>query len=103
MKIKHKLIISYLAVVFFSILLVAIPIFLTQTSALKEDLQKNSEAQLEIVRLSIDSFFEKPSKIVMDTEPYIAKGDLILEQTQQNPRDNIAGELGLTNYVCGNK
>ena len=27
----------------------------------------------------------------------------ILEQTQQNPRDNIAGELGLTNYVCGNK
>ena len=95
MKIKHKLIISYLAVVFFSILLVAIPIFVTQISALKEDLQKNSEAQLEIVRLSIDSFFEKPSKIVMDTEPYIAKGNLVLEQTQQDFQKMIDGNPSL--------
>ena len=103
MKIKHKLVISYIAVVLFSILLVAIPIFSTQIAALKEDLQKNSEAQLEIVRLSIDSFFDKPSKIVMDTEPYIKAGHLVLEQAQQDFQKMIDGNPSLACLYYGDK
>ena len=95
MKIKQKLVLSYIVVVLFSILLVAIPLFATQITALKRDLQKNSEAQLDIVKLSIDSFFDKPSKIVMDTEPYIKAGHLVLKQVQQDFQKMIDGSPSL--------
>ena len=70
---------------------------------LKEDLQKNSEAQLEIVKLSIDSFFDKPSKIVMDTEPYIKAGHLVLEQAQQDFQKMIDGNPSLACLYYGDK
>ena len=71
MKIKHKLILSYLAIVVFSIVLVATPIFVSQVKQLESDLKTNSEAQLEKAKMSIDAFFTPPSKIVRDVEPYI--------------------------------
>ena len=71
MKIRHKLIISYIAIVLFSIILVATPIFLNQIKQLKLDLQSNSKAQLQEAELSINAFFTPPSKIVRDVEPYI--------------------------------
>ena len=71
MKIRHKLIISYIAIVLFSILLVAIPVLVSQIKQLTTDLQKTSASELNEAKLSIDAFFTPPSKIVRDVEPYI--------------------------------
>ena len=71
MKIKRKLIISYAAIVFFSILLVALPMMSTQVTELKKQIAANSEDKLTMAKDSINSFLDKPSAIVKEVEPYI--------------------------------
>ena len=71
MKIKRKLIISYAAIVFFSILLVALPMMSTQITELKKQISENSENKLTMAKDSINTFLDKPSAIVKDVEPYI--------------------------------
>ncbi len=71
MKIKNKLILSYAAMVFFSILLVALPIMSTQVSELKRQIEENSESKLTMAKDSINTFLDKPSALVKSVEPYI--------------------------------
>ena len=71
MKIKRKLIISYAAIVFFSILLVALPMMRTQINELKEQIADNSESKLTMAKNSINSFLDEPSAIVKNVEPFI--------------------------------
>ena len=104
MKIKHKLMLSYVSIVIFSILVVSIPLFSIQIKELESQLQKNSEAQLSIARLSIDSFFDVPSRIVKDTEPFVNKGNLVLETTQKELQRMIDGNSALAClYYADNK
>ena len=95
MKIKQKLIVSYVSIVIFSILVVSIPLFSLQLKELESQLHKNSEAQLNIARLSIDSFFDLPSRIVRDTAPFVNKGNLDLETTQKELQKMIDGHSAL--------
>ena len=104
MKIKHKLMLSYVSIVIFSILVVSIPLFSIQIKELESQLQKNSEAQLSIARLSIDSFFDVPSRIERDTEPFVNKGNLVLETTQKELQRMIDGNSALAClYYADNK
>ena len=84
MKIKSKLIISYIAIVLFSIILVSFPIFTNQMQQIQKYLEKNSEAQLNIAKDSIDLFFGEPSDVVNSVEPYINSEGFNLADAEQD-------------------
>ena len=84
MKIKSKLIISYIAIVFFTINVIAVPIFISQMKQIQSYIVKNSEAQLELAIDSIDLFFGEPSDIVKSVEPYINSTDFNRENVEND-------------------
>ncbi|MCR4939168.1 MAG: HAMP domain-containing protein [Treponemataceae bacterium] len=95
MKIKKKLIFSYTAIVFFSILLVSIPVIQIQNQTLRNTIRENSLTQLHSTRESIESFFDKPSMIVKMTEPYINSDGFNLEDAQKDFYDMIKDNSSL--------
>ena len=84
MKIKSKLIISYISIVFFSIIVIAVPVFMSQMKQLQTYIAKNSEAQLTIAKNSIDLFFGEASDIVRSVEPYINSTDFNRENVESD-------------------
>jgi len=84
MKIKAKLITSYLSIVIFSITLVSLPIFISQLKQIKNYIVKNSEAQLNLAKNSIQLFFSNPSDIVSGVEPYINSESFNLDDAQKD-------------------
>ena len=89
MKIKSKLIISYIAIVLFSIILVAVPIFMSQMKQIQNYIVKNSEAQLSLAKDSIDIFFSEPSDLVRSVEPYINSTDFNRENVENDFQELI--------------
>ena len=84
MKIKSKLLLSYLALVLFSITLVSLPVFISQLKQIQNYIKKNTEAQLNIAKDSIDIFFNQPSFAVSSVEPYINQKGFNLEDAQRD-------------------
>ena len=95
MKIKRKLIISYAAIVFFSILLVALPMMGTQVNELKEQIADNSESKLTMAKNSINTFLDDPSAIVKDVEPYINMAGFNKEDAERDFQRLIDGNPSL--------
>ena len=84
MKTKSKLIISYISIVLFSIIVIAVPVFISQMRQIQNYIVKNSEAQLDIAKDSIDLFFGEPSDIVRSVEPYINSTDFNRENVESD-------------------
>ena len=84
MKIKSKLLVSYLSLVLFSIILVSLPVFISQLKQIQNYIVKNSEAQLNLAKDSINIFFSQPSYVVSSVEPYINQEGFNLEDAQKD-------------------
>ena len=84
MKIKSKLLVSYLSLVLFSIILCSLPVFLSQLKQIQSYIAKNSEAQLHIAKDSIEIYFSQPSYVVSSVEPYINQEGFNLEDAQKD-------------------
>ena len=63
-KIRAKLLLGYMFVVIFSILLISVPILVTQVSEIKGNLNAIAKSQMQAATLSINSFLSKPADIV---------------------------------------
>ena len=84
MKIKTKLTLSFIGIVFFSINVIAVPIFISQMRQIQEYIEKNSEAQLQLADDTISMFFNEASIIVQNVEPYINEEGFNLEDAQND-------------------
>ena len=94
-KIRAKLLISYVFVVLFSIILISIPILITQVREIKENMNTIANAQMQQATISIDSFLAKPGYIVKDTAKYIERSSLEQTQTENDLDDLIKGDPSL--------
>ncbi len=84
LKIRAKLIITYICVVLLAVLCVSIPTIKTQYEHIKESIQLTADANMSNAVSYIQSFLGKPLQITKDTVPYALHGNLNYEQT---PKD----------------
>ncbi len=84
LKIRAKLIITYICVVLLAVLCVSIPSIKTQYEHIKESIQLTADANMSNAVSYIQSFLGKPLQITKDTVPYALHGNLNYEQT---PKD----------------
>ena len=84
MKIKAKLLTSYISIGVFSILLVSLPVFISQLNRIRSYIMKNSQAQLLLAKDTIDIFFSQPSDIVKGVDPYINTEGFNLKDAQND-------------------
>ena len=84
LKIRAKLIITYICVVLLAVLCVSIPSIKTQYEHIKESIQLTADANMSNAVSYIQSFMERPLQITKDTVPYALHGNLNYEQT---PKD----------------
>ena len=88
-KIRAKLLLTYTFVVVFSVLLVAIPVLITQIRGIEENITKLANSQLKQAEISIDSFLKKPSVIVKDTAGLFLRTEKSLEFQQKELNELI--------------
>ena len=99
MKIKSKLIISYISIVLFSIILVSFPVFMSQMKQTQKYIEKNSAAQLDLAKDSIDIFFSQPSDVVNSVEPYINSEDFNLAAAEKDFQSLINNNSTIDNLT----
>ena len=87
-KIRAKLLLSYAAVVIFSVLLVSIPVLVTQIKGIEENITKLANTQLEQAAIELDSFLQKPGVIVRDTAGLFLRTQKSIE-VQQNELNEL--------------
>ncbi|EID84689.1 Methyl-accepting chemotaxis protein [Treponema sp. JC4] len=88
-KIRAKLLLSYAFVVIFSVLLISIPVLVTQIKGIQEDITKLANTQLQQASVSIDSFLQKPGVIVRDTAGLFLRTTSSVEHQQQELNELI--------------
>ena len=88
-KIRAKLLLSYTFVVVFSVLLVAIPVLITQIRGIEENITKLADTQLKQAEISMNSFLNKPSVIVKDTAGLFLGNPKSLELQQKELNELI--------------
>ena len=95
LKIRAKLIITYICVVLLAVLCVSIPSIRTQYKHIKESIQLTADANMSNAVSYIQSFLGKPLQITKDTVPYALHGNLNYEQTPKDLNSLIAGNSAL--------
>ena len=88
-KIRAKLLLSYAFVVIFSVLLISIPVLVSQIKGIQEDITKLADTQLQQASVSIDSFLQKPGVIVRDTAGLFLRTTSSIEHQQQELNELI--------------
>ena len=94
-KIRAKLLLGYMFVVIFSILLISVPILVTQVSEIKGNLNAIAKSQMQAATLSINSFLSKPADIVKAAAKYVERAPLEQKQTEKDFFDMIKGDPSL--------
>ena len=94
-KIRAKLLLGYMFVVIFSILLISVPILLTQVSEIKGNLNAIAKSQMQAATLSINSFLSKPADIVKAAAKYVERAPLEQKQSEKDFLDMIKGDPSL--------
>ena len=95
LKIRAKLIITYICVVLLAVLCVSIPSIKTQYEHIKESIQLTADANMSNAVSYIQSFLGKPLQITKDTVPYALHGNLNYEQTPKDLNSLIADNSAL--------
>lgn len=95
LKIRAKLIITYICVVLLAVLCVSIPSIKTQYEHIKESIQLTADANMSNAVSYIQSFMERPLQITKDTVPYALHGNLNYEQTPKDLNSLIADNSAL--------
>ena len=95
LKIRAKLIITYICVVLLAVLCVSIPSIKTQYEHIKESIQLTADANMSNAVSYIQSFMESPLQITKDTVPYALHGNLNYEQTPKDLNSLIADNSAL--------
>ena len=95
LKIRAKLIITYICVVLLAVLCVSIPSIKTQYKHIKESIQLTADANMSNAVSYIQSFLGKPLQITKDTVPYALHGNLNYEQTPKDLNSLIADNSAL--------
>ena len=95
LKIRAKLIITYICVVLLAVLCVSIPSIKTQYEHIKESIQLTADANMSNAVSYIQSFMERPLQITKDTVPYALHGNLNYEQTPKDLNSLIADNAAL--------
>ena len=95
LKIRAKLIITYICVVLLAVLCVSIPSIRTQYKHIKESIQLTADANMSNAVSYIQSFLGNPLQITKDTVPYALHGNLNYEQTPKDLNSLIAGNSAL--------
>lgn len=95
LKIRAKLIITYICVVLLAVLCVSIPSIKTQYEHIKESIQLTADANMSNAVSYIQSFMERPLQITKDTVPYALHGNLNYEQTPKDLNSLIADNPAL--------
>lgn len=87
-KIRAKLLLSYAFVVIFSVLLVSIPVLITQISGIEDSITQLADTQLQQASISLDTFLQKPGIIVKDTAELFVQSEGSMDE-QQNTLNEI--------------
>ena len=95
LKIRSKLIITYICVVLLAVLFVTIPTINTQIKNIKESIQITADANMSNAVSYIQSFMERPLQITKDTVPYALHGNLNYEDTPAELNSLIADNPAL--------
>ena len=95
LKIRSKLIITYICVVLLAVLFVTIPTINTQIKNIKESIQITADANMSNAVSYIQSFMERPLQITKDTVPYALHGNLNYEDTPAELNSLIADNSAL--------
>lgn len=95
LKIRAKLIITYICVVLLAVLCVSIPSIKTQYEHIKESIQLTADANMSNAVSYIQSFLGEPLQITKDTVPYALHGNLNYEQTPKDLNSLIADNSAL--------
>ena len=91
-KLGQKLILTYTAIVIFSIMLISLPILQNQYKVIKKSIIHDSVEQIELASESINSFLNNPDRILKDATAYIKRVNLSLKQAQDDFADIVKDE-----------
>lgn len=91
-KLGQKLILTYTAIVIFSIMLISLPILQNQYKVIKKSIIHNSVEQIELASESINFFLNNPDRILKDATAYIKRVKLSLKQAQDDFADIVKDE-----------
>ena len=94
-KIRVKLMLSYGFVALLSILLVSIPILVSQVSEIKENINSVANSQMQQATNSIDAFLNKPGIIVKDASRYVLRSGLNQADAEKDFNAMLGGDPGL--------
>ena len=95
LKIRAKLIITYICVVLLAVLCVAIPTIKTQVENINKSIQLSADANMSNAVSYIQSFMERPLQITKDTVPYALHGNLNYVETPKELNSLISGNSAL--------
>ena len=95
LKIRAKLIITYICVVLLAVLCITIPSLKTQIENIEESIQLNADANMSNAVSYIQTFMEKPLQTTKDTVPYALYGNLDYVQTPKELNSLIADNPAL--------
>ena len=94
-KIRAKLLLSYAFVVIFSVLLVSIPVLITQISGIEDSITQLADTQLQQASISLDTFLQKPGIIVKDTAELFVQSEGTMEEQQKALNELIKDDPSL--------
>ena len=95
LKIREKLIITYICVVLLAVLCITIPSLKTQIENIKESVQLNADANMSNAVSYIQTFMERPLQTTIDTVPYALYGELNYDLTPKALKSLIADNSAL--------
>ena len=100
MKIRRQLMLSQTALTLFAILVLIIPIFLSQKNSLKKQITQVSELQVENVNDQIANFLENPQRTIDTVVAYMENLDEYIVPASLNDDQAIMGAVKLAIDAC---
>ena len=104
MKIKQKLILSNLLMVFFAVLLVSVPVIIVQIKSMSENIAHVADGQVSTAYMEINHFLRKPEQITANIEHFISTQELDQDRMQDMFAHTLNGETIFSQlYFSGTK
>ena len=94
-KIRAKLLLSNTFVVLLSILLISVPILISQVKEIKENIETVANAQMQQAANAIDSFLDKPGILAKDASRYALRSNLDQKQGEKDFEFMLGGDPSL--------